>query len=121
MFSLARYYKGRYVQYAREQEDKAGKARPRDETAGVMYYLSDDDIGGYTDDAAQQLAENIGLAEAWGGDGYLDEGLIFVGMHLEDWFRMLTLTRYYKERYVLHAREQKKRAAKPTFVTSRSR
>jgi hypothetical protein len=67
MFALARYYKGRYVQYAREQEDKAGKARPRDERAGVMYYLSDDDIGGHTDDAAQQLANNIGLAEAWGG------------------------------------------------------
>ena len=67
MFSLARYYKGRYVQYAREQEGKAGKARPRDETAGVMYYLSDDDIGGHTDDAAQQLAQDIGLAEAWGG------------------------------------------------------
>jgi hypothetical protein len=32
-----------------------------------MYYLSDDDIGGHTDDAAQQLANNIGLAEAWGG------------------------------------------------------
>jgi hypothetical protein len=82
-FQFFRYYKTRFSKFAASKEttDADGKSRAQQAVrAGLMYYLTDEDISNKVDESAKTMAEVVGMADAWaqlGADEDTDEDFPF--------------------------------------------